>query len=106
MLQDMKKKKKIVENYMSKYPNLRNLKKQKLKISENFPDCYENKNLIETSNAVLFSLKNKRNVIIVGRDESGLTTIARWCAKCFIKNNNLNLKEILCLCTSNLQCSI
>ena len=103
-----KDKKKIIESYMSKYPNLRNLKKQKLKIPKNFPHCYINENLIETSNAVLFSLKNKRNVIIVGKDESGLTTIARWCAKCFIQNNNnnnLNIKEIICFCTSNLQCS-
>ena len=50
-----KDKKKIIESYMSKYPNLRNLKKQKLKIPKNFPHCYINENLIETSNAVLFS---------------------------------------------------
>jgi midasin (ATPase involved in ribosome maturation) len=66
-----------VQNYMKKYPTLRKLTPKKLDIPENFPNCYVNPILIETSNSVLFSLKNKRNVIIVGHEESGLTTIAR-----------------------------
>ena len=103
-----KEKKSDVQNFMKKYPTLKKLKPKELCIPENFPECYINPILIETSNSVLFSLKNKRNVIIVGHEESGLTTVARWCAECFIKNSNnytSKLKEILCFCTSNLQCS-
>ena len=103
-----KEKKIDVQNFMKKYPTLQKLKPKKLDIPKNFPECYINPILIETSNSVLFSLKNKRNVIIVGHEESGLTTVARLCAECFIKNSNEDtskLKEILCFCTSNLQCS-
>ena len=68
---------------------------------ENFPECYKNDSLIQTVNSVLLALNNKRNVIIVGENESGLTQIAEWCSYCFNKNK----EAFICYCTKNLECS-
>ena len=68
---------------------------------KNFPKCYKNDSLIQTVNSVLLALNNKRNVIIVGDNESGLTQIAEWCSYCF----NENKEAFICYCTKNLEYS-
>ena len=51
------------------------------------------------------ALRNKRNVIIVGNDESGLTQVAEWCSLYFnkeIKSKKIN-NSFICFCTKNLE---
>ena len=95
---------------LNDYPTLKNLKPSVLSLPNEFPHCFSNDNLCETVSSILFSLNNQRHAIIVGEDESGITQVARWCAKYFIKmSNNDNIfnekNSCLCLCTKNLQCS-
>jgi len=86
---------------------LSNFKSNNEDLPEDFPNCFINKSLIQTVKGVLLSLRNKRNVIIVGNNESGLTQIAEWCCsyynekKSSIKKN----KKLICFCTKNLECS-
>ena len=91
------------------------MKPSPLNLPEDFPHCYKNDNLCEAVSSVLFSLTNERHAIIVGEDESGITQVARWCAKCFNKmmdkgkekdkDIDIQNESCLCLCTKNLQCS-
>ena len=97
---------------LKNYKTLKTLQPSKLSLPEEFPACYSNNNLCEAVSSVLFSLRNERNAIIVGEDESGITQVAKWCAECFNniinKEQNLDIKQnnnCLCLCTKNLQCS-
>ena len=52
-------------------------------------------------------LRNKKNVIIVGNDESGLNKIVEWCSYYF--NKELSSKKFcetfICFCTKNLKFS-
>jgi hypothetical protein len=94
---------------LNNYKKLSEIKPSKLALPKEFPQCYSNKNLIEAVSSIIFSLNNKRNVIIVGDDESGLTQVARWSAKCFNKMvnqetlTNVNNNIILLLCTNNIK---
>ena len=84
-------------NYITKNINKDNF-------PENFPECFINDALIQTVKNVLLALRNERNVIIVGDDESGLTQIAEWCSQYF--NAGIEKKEAYtCFCTKNLECS-
>ena len=107
-----KKMKEKLKEKLKKYKTLKTLQPSKLTLPEEFPSCYSNNNLCEAVSSILFSLRNERNAIIVGEDESGITQVARWCAECFNKminkNENSEKKEnnnCICLCTKNLQCS-
>ena len=97
---------------LKNYKTLKTLLPSKLSLPPEFPHCYSNNNLCEAVSSILFSLRNERNAIIVGEDESGITQVAKWCAECF--NNMINKEKIeeeklnnncICLCTKNLQCS-
>ena len=68
---------------LKKFDSLRDLKEDIKPLPENFPKCFVNDALVQTVKSVLLALRNKRNVIIVGNDESGLTQIAEWCSKYF-----------------------
>ena len=59
-------------------------------LPDKFPECFINDSLIHTVKSVLLALRNKRNVIIVGNDESGLTQIAEWCSIYFNKKKKKN----------------
>ena len=66
----------------------------------------KNDSLIATTKSVLLALRNKRNVIIIGIYESGLTQVAEWCSSYFNQILENNAKEIfICYCTKNLECS-
>ena len=74
-------------------------------LPKNFPDCFKNESLIQAVNMILLALKNKRNVIIVGNPESGLTYIAELCSRYFNFLKKHEDKSFICFCTKNLECS-
>jgi MoxR-like ATPase len=96
-----------LEKKLTKIESFKNLKHVINSLPKNFPKCFENDALIQTVNGVLLSLRNKRNVIIVGNDESGLTQIAEWCSFYFNKyiTKKNNDETFICFCTKNLECS-
>ena len=100
-----KKEKEKMKLILEKYPNLKNEKEEKKKLPENFPDCFENENLIQTIDSILFSLNNQRHVMIIGEEESGLTQIARWVCEYFSNKNKKNddKEPFLCICSKKLQ---
>ena len=103
----------------SNFNNLKNLIISEKSLDKDFPECFPNKSLIETINSVLLSLNNKRNVLIVGNSESGLTQLAKWCSIFYNKKIKKKEKEIkkekekedeksyeknyICYCTKNLE---
>jgi len=94
-------KKDILELKLKNYATLKNLKNICNDLPKDFPKCFKNDALIQTVNSVLLALRNKRNVIIVGSDETGLTQIAQWCADYFNKGE----ESYVCFCTKNLECT-
>jgi midasin (ATPase involved in ribosome maturation) len=100
------KKEELIKNFKN-YDTLKTLKPEEMILPKEFHKCFKNKSLIEVVNAVDFSLENERNVIIVGKEESGITQIARWCAEYFYskKNNGKKSNGAFYLCTKNIQCS-
>ena len=100
-------KKDRLEQKLSNIESFKEFRPKKEELPKTFPTCFENKALIRTVNNVLLALRNKRNVIIVGNDESGLTQIAEWCSVYF--NKDLSSKKInesfICFCSNNLECS-
>ena len=100
---------KILVELFKDFPSFKNLKQKKIKISEEFPffpHCFINDSLIDALKSIFFSLNNGRSVIITGEQESGLTQIARWCAKCFYKmthNGEDCDNECFAICTSIIQ---
>ena len=94
-----KKQKEELSKFLSIYFELKNLKRDDyIELPEDFPLCFENKNLSRTLNSILISLKNKRHVIIIGEEGSGLTQVARWCAEFFSGN-----EPYLCICTNKMK---
>jgi len=89
------------------YQTLKVLTENNEPLPDNFPKCFINDALIQTVKSVLLALRNKRNVIIVGNDESGLTQVAEWCSLYF--NKEIKSKKIdesfICFCTKNLECT-
>jgi len=89
------------------YDSLKNLREDNNPLPTKFPECFINEALVQTVKSVLLALRNKRNVIIVGNDESGLTQIAEWCSLYF--NNEIKEQKchrsFICFCTKNLECS-
>ena len=100
------KRKKLIETF-NDFETLKDLKPEPLIMPKEFQKCFENKSLVDVVNAVDFSLENERNVIIVGKEESGITQIARWCAEYFYSKKNKGQKSsgAFYLCTKNIQCS-
>ena len=93
--------KKILENYgITK-------EQENESLPNNFPDCFKNNSLIQTVDMVSLALSIKRNVIIVGNPESGLTQVAELCSRYFnYKKKKKNIDELFtCFCTKNLECS-
>ena len=102
-----KKDKQRMKEIINQFKNLEE-KEQKEKLPENFPKCFENNNLIQAVNSILFSLNNQRHVIVVGEEGSGITQVARWSAEAFSKINSKdsskNQESYLCICSKKLQC--
>ena len=100
------KKEKLIQSFKI-FDSLKDLKPDKMELPKEFEKCFENQSLIEVIREVEFSLDNERNVIIVGKEESGITQIARWCAQYFYgkKNEWKKSEGGFYLCTKNIQCS-
>ena len=115
------KKLKLFQEFQN-FKNLKNLTSSNIQLDDKFPECFPNKSLKEAINSILLSLKNKRNVLIVGNSESGLTQLAKWCLIFYNKNikHNKNedeneqeeqeeeqeeFKNYICYCTKNLEIS-
>ena len=82
--------KNIKEKLKTKFKQFKTLAEIKPSLNElpvGFPECFPNEELIETTKEVLLSLNNKKNVLIVGKNESGLTQLAEWCALYFNYSN-------------------
>ena len=106
--------KKIKKNELiskfKQYKTLSNIKPSLNELPKVFPECFKNEELIETTKEVILSLNNKRNVLIVGKNGSGLTRIAQWCS-IYFNNSKLNIrdnkkkkiKNYVCYCTKNLE---
>ena len=92
---------------LKKYETLSKLSENNEPLPDDFPKCFINNPLVQTVKSVLLALRNKRNVIIVGNDESGLTQVAEWCSLYF--NKEIKSKKIddsfICFCTKNLECT-
>ena len=74
-------------------------------LPKDFPICFKNESLIQAVNMILLALKNKRNVIILGNPESGLTYVAELCSRYFNFLKKHEDKSFICFCTKNLECS-
>ena len=70
---------------LNNFDSLKSLKPDINSFPDKFPKCFTNNALVQTVKSVLLVLRNKRNVIIVGNDESGLTQIVEWCSYYFNK---------------------
>ena len=102
-----KNEKEKMKSIINKYNNLKENNNKKLSLPQNFPMCFENDNLIQAINSILFSLNNLRHVIIVGEEGSGITQVARWSAEVFSYSQKKEKKKIepyLCICSKKLQC--
>ena len=105
--------KNIKEKLKTKFKQFKTLAEIKPSLNElpvGFPECFPNEELIETTKEVLLSLNNKKNVLIVGKNESGLTQLAEWCALYFNDsrqkmpdNKKKKKKNYICYCTKNLE---
>jgi len=100
-------KKDELEKKMKNYVTLKNIKNSSNNLPKDFPKCFINEALIQTVQSVLLALKNKRNVIIVGNDETGLTQVAQWCSEYFnkLKKDEEIEESYVCFCTKNLECT-
>ena len=104
----MKNKKELLKSKFKKYKSLTNIKPSLNELPKGFPECFKNDELIETIKGALLSLNNNRNIIIVGKKESGLTQIAEWCSIFFNDSNKddkmkKKKKNYICYCTKNLE---
>ena len=68
----------------------------------NFHECYQNKSLLNALKSIKFSFANHRHVILVAREGTGVTQVARWVAQWY---NNNSEKEYFCICTEETKCS-
>ena len=61
----------------SQYEILKSLKEDEMGLTEKFPECFINNVLIQNVKRFLLALRNKRNVINSGNNESGLISSYR-----------------------------
>ena len=96
--------KELLKNELKKYPRLINdTKKTEL---PDFPGCYINDSLMTTVKSALFSLKNGRNIIIVGKEGCGKTQVALWISEHYnskIKDNENEQQSFFCVCTEEIK---
>jgi len=99
-------KKNLLISKLTKFEQLKELNEGPKQLPKDFPKCFKNDSLIATTKSVLLALRNKRNVIIIGNNESGLTQVAEWCSSYFNQTLEDTTKEkFICYCTKNLECS-
>ena len=100
-----KDKKEKLKLKLLQFETLKELKEDNEELPKDFPKCFKNDAIVKTVNSILLALRNKRNVIIIGNNESGLTQIAEWCSYYFNKITKDINEKFICFCTKNLECS-
>ena len=82
-------------------------KSQDYLLPKTFPKCFQNKALLDVMKSVEFSLKNKRNIILSGKEGNGLTQIAKWISKWYEleKNNSTNSDSFFYMVTEETKTS-
>ena len=71
-------------------------------LPKQFPPCFKNQSLLNTVKNVDIAFKGQRNVLLVGKEGSGLTQVARWIANYYLKldSEDKSKKHEYCLlCT-------
>ena len=68
--------------------SFKDIESKEYKLPETFPKCYQNKALLDVMKSVEFSFKNRRNVILSGKEGNGLTQIAKWISQWYEKEIN------------------
>ena len=53
-------------------------KNKNYSLPKTFPKCFHSKALLELMKFVQFSFKNKRNIILSGKEGNGLTQVSKW----------------------------
>ena len=99
-----KNRKELLKNELKKYPRLIN-DTQKTELPD-FPGCYINDSLITTVKSALFSLKNGRNIILMGKEGCGKTQVAHWISEYYnskIKDNENDQQSFFCVCTEEIK---
>ena len=99
-----KDKKEKLKLKLLQFETLKELKEDNEELPNDFPKCFKNDAIVKTVNSILLALRNKRNVIIIGNNESGLTQIAEWCSYYFNKITKDIDEKFICFCTKNLEC--
>ena len=76
-----------------------------------FENCFENKSLKRAIQAINYSFKYGKNVLILGKKGVGKTQLALWIAEFFDTKNKAILNEdkekdiLICICNEILKCS-
>jgi hypothetical protein len=90
-----------------KYPSLY-FQPLAFSIPQKFPRCFQNSSLIRIVKFILTSFENKKNVLLIGKEGSGLTQIARWTAEFYstIHSSDNTFQKSFCFsCTPETQIS-
>jgi MoxR-like ATPase len=70
----------IVKDLRSKYPAL-HCQSEPYEMPARYPSCFHNKVIQNAVKHILSAFENQRNVLLIGKEGSGLTQIARWSAE-------------------------
>lgn len=99
-------KKELIKTFKSKASFLA-FQSQNYSLPKSFPKCFQNKALLDAMKSVEFSFKNKRNIILSGKEGNGLTQIAKWISKWYEleKNNTTNLDSFFYMVTEETKIS-
>ena len=94
-----------LNDLLRKYDSFKNIQPDVLNLPENFPNCFQNRSILQAIKSIKFALNNNRHIIISGNEGSGKTQLALWVAEWYIGQNNLDKSNIFyCLCTEELKC--
>ena len=96
-----KKRKEELIKTLNGYMSFKAYTSQKYSLPNTFPKCFVNKALLDVMKSVEFSFKNRRNVILSGKEGSGLTQIAKWISKWYEleKNESKSSDSYFCMVT-------
>ena len=80
---------------------------QNYTLPKTFPKCFQNKALLDAMKSIEFSFKNKRNIILSGKEGNGLTQVEKWISKWYEleKNKSKNSDSYFCMVTEETKTS-
>ena len=78
---------KIMENILKeKYPNLYNDSRSLENLPDDFPKCFPSNTLKKIFKYAKMGVENGKHLLLVGKEEIGLTQVAKWISSYFSKN--------------------